>query len=163
MDTINTLGYFLLHRLTEQRGYVGAILVVSNEGIPLEFKCTEAIKPTQIQQSLYGEKMELYIAIKLCALPLLQAVNNKPEILLVNEQSFLTVREEMEIPTLFVQKTGDIVENTQSAIVFLPHSQHEADKNDELIQRSCRFDLTEPFERSKKAVTLLGEKDERFR
>ena len=158
---INTIGYFLLHRLKRQCGYIGAMLILDNEGIPREFKCTEAIKPSPAQQSLYGEKMEMYIAIKLCAIPLLDAVKNKPEILFVNEQSFLTIREETEIPTLFVQRTDNDTE--QSAIVLMSHSEHEYDRDEESIRQSCRFDLVEPFERIKNAVAILGEKDERFR
>jgi len=163
MDTINTTGYFLLYRLPEQRGYVGAILVVDNEGIPLEFKCTEAIRPTHVQQSLYGNTMEMYIAVKLCAIPLLKAVSNKPDMLFVNEQSFLTIREETEIPTLFVRQTDNVSDDMQPSIALMPHSQFEADKEDELIRRSGRFDLIEPFDRVQQAVLLLGEKDERFR
>jgi len=162
MDAINTIGYFLLYRLPGQRGYVGAMLVVDNDGIPLEFKCTEAIRPTRVQQSLYGNKMELYIAVKLCALPLLSAVSHKPKILFVNEPPFLTVREEIEIPTLFLQ-VDNASDDTQPSIALMPHSQFEADKEDELIRRSCRFDLIEPFDRVQQAVLLLGEKDERFR
>ena len=163
MNAVNTIGYFLLYRLTNQRGYVGAMLVVDREGIPLEFKCTEAIRPTHVQQSLYGNKMEMYVAVKLCAIPLLKAVSNKPDMLFVNEQSFLTIREETEIPTLFVRQTDNVSDDTQPAIVLMPHSQFEADKEEELIRQSCHFDLVEPFERVKLAVTLLGEKDEKFR
>ena len=171
MDTqtlnIDTIGFFLLHRLpnqSEQPGYIGALFVTDSEGIPLEFKCTEAIRPTPVQQSLYGEKMEPYIAIKLFALPLLRVITNKPRILFVNEQSFLKIREEKEVPTLFIQQAdNNITEVEQSPIILMPHPKYEADKNNEHIRESCHFNLTEPFDRIKRAVAILGEKDERFR
>ena len=144
MDTINTIGYFLLYRLTgAQRGYVGAMLVVNNEGIPLEFKCTEAIKPTHVQQSLYGGTLETHIAVELCAVPLLNKITNKPAILLVNEQAFLTVHEKSGIPAELIQPDGNL--------------------SDDWLRQSCRFDLVEPFERVKNAIMILGKSDERFR
>ena len=157
--TPNTIGYFLLHRLPgQQLGHIGAILVVDKEGVPLEFKCTEAIKPTPMQQSLYGKKLESHIAIKLCALPLLQVVQNKPVILFVNVPSFLAIREEKNVPpTLFIHQ-----DSTQSPFIIKSHSKYETDKNNELAQLRS-FDLIEPFERIKHAVHILGENNEKFR
>ena len=144
MDTINTIGYFLLYPLTgAHRGYVGAMLVVNNEGIPLEFKCTEAIKPTLVQQSLYGGTLETHVAVELCAVPLLNKVSSKPDILFVNEQAFLTVQEKTGIPAWLIQNDGSL--------------------SDEWVRQSCRFDLVEPFERVKNAIMILGKSDERFR
>ena len=148
MDTINTIGYFLLYPLTgSQRdyivGYIGAILVVNNEGIPLEFKCTEAIKPTPVQRSLYGGTLETHIAVELCAKPLLDKVTNKPAILFVNEQAFLTVHEKTGIPAWLVQQDGSL--------------------SDEWVRESCRFELVEPFERIKNAIMILGTQDAKFR
>ena len=161
--TINTIGYFLLYRLTNVRGYVGALFVTDNDGVPREFKCTEAIKPSLIQLSLYGEKLEPHIAIKLCVVPLLQKIDCKPDILFVNELPFLAVREHIDIPALFIQRPNNVSDDIQPSIVLMPYSRYESDKNDELIQQTCRFDLLEPFDRIQHAVTLLGEKDERFR
>jgi len=48
-------------------------------------------------------------------------------------------------------------------IVVMSHIKHQADKNDKLINDSCRFDLIEPFDRVKNAVTQLGKIDEKFR
>jgi len=140
------------------------MLVMNNEGIPLSFKCTEAIKPTAIQRSLYGEKMELHIVTKLCVLPLIQAIKNELEILFVNEQSFLAIREETVIPTLFIQQIENVSYDSQS-LVLKSHSEYESDKKDifdESIRQSCRFDFIEPFDRIKKAVAILGKNDARF-
>jgi len=168
MDTqntaINAIGYFLLSRLSKVRGYVGAMFVTDHEGVPLEFKCTEAIKPTLIQQSLYGETLERHVAVKLCAVPLLKAINRKPEIVFVNEPSFLTIREHIDIPTLLIERSDKVSDDTQDSNVLKPHSHHEHDINfNEFIRQSCHFDLLEPFDRIKHAVALLGEKDERYR
>lgn len=167
MDTNDSkpvqVGYFLFHRLPG--GYLGAMLVTDSKGLPLEFKCTEAIKPTDLQRHLYGETMEPHIAIHLCILPLLNKITNKPKLLFVNEESFLTAREEKDFPVLFIQATESVVEEGQTAIVLKSHSKYESDKTlfEEEVKTACLFAFTEPFGRVEQAVKVLGEKDEKFR
>lgn len=156
---VEKLGFFLLN-LTTNQAHVGALLITDNQGTPLEFKCTEAIRPTDIQKSLYGKVIISHIGIKLCCVPLLKAAVNKPELLFVNDPVLLEIRKEIQTPILFVERTGDI--ENEPTIIVQPHSSFLEDKNDSDM-RSLQFsDLIEPFDRIKTAVSLLGKKDERF-
>jgi hypothetical protein len=90
---------------TADTGFVGALLVTDQQGVPLEFKCTESIKPNPTQRILYGEKMKPHILTKLCGAPLLNLVTNKPTILFVSQSAFLDIRNEIDIPVLFIERT----------------------------------------------------------
>ena len=94
---------------------------------------------------------------------MLQAIKDKPEVLFIDELPILAVREQVNVPTLFLKRMESVSDEAKSGIILIPHTQYEADKNDELIRQSCRFDLLEPFDRIQHAVAILGEKDERFR
>ena len=65
------LGFLALYETSGNEGYLGAILVTNNQGVPQEFRCTHPVKPTNIQKPLYGNTLEPYIGITLCGAPLI--------------------------------------------------------------------------------------------
>lgn len=177
------IGFFSLYETEIADSYVGALLITDENGIPLEFKCTHAVKPTAIQKSLYGDKLKPYIAINLCGVPLLSSISNKPNILFINIPFILGLQPEIEIPTILIKRAGESV-NLQSddyeiekhrvendmgqfqAVVLQSHP----DGNDEnkslngtVNQLFNNFDLIEPFERMKKSIEILGKNDNKFK
>ena len=71
-----TLAYFTVRRTQDQEGYIGAILVIDNHGIPKEFRCTHPIRPTVVQKALYGNNLESQISFELCGKPLIGELTN---------------------------------------------------------------------------------------
>lgn len=182
MDKQN-IGFFSLYDTANPDSYVGALLVTDENGIPLEFKCTHAVKPTVIQKTLYGDKLKPYIAGTLCALPLLKNVNNKPDVLFITLPYILGIRPETEIPTLLIRRAGESI-NLQSdenetekqrlesdsgtfqAIIVQAHrtySEESKTLNGKINQLFNNFDLIEPFERMKKSIEILGNNDNKFK
>ena len=101
------IGFYSLYETAALDSYVGAILITNENGIPLEFKCTHSVKPTAIQKSLYGNKLKPFIAINLCAIPLIFDISNKPEILFIDIPEILSLRTDIEIPTILLRRAGD--------------------------------------------------------
>ena len=98
------LGFLALYETSGQEGYLGAILITDQQGIPQEFRCTHPVKPTTIQKPLYGNTLQPYIGIKLCGIPLIESIQNKPSLLVVREEFLLDVRPACPFPVVAIRK-----------------------------------------------------------
>lgn len=178
------IGFFALFDTETPDSHVGALLITDEHGIPLEFKCTHAVKPTAIQKTLYGEKLRPYIANALCGAPLLSSAGNKPSVIFVNAHYALGLRQETQIPTLLVKSAGEAInlvkgdsddsarsrlENstgTYQPVVIQPHPSFKDDLkelNEQVQTLFNQFDLNEPFERMQKSIGILGRNDSKFK
>ena len=180
------LAFFAVRRTQDQEGYIGAILVIDNHGIPREFRCTHPVRPTLVQKALYGNNLEWHIGFELCGKPLLGELTSHPVACLVESTGMLGLREAVPLPVVHAQRLGDMlgvsaqtdgesggrIERLDSEINdFQPLAVHcyggfETDIEETLpaLRRVFQYvDLMEPFERITTAVTVLGERDERFR
>lgn len=75
-------------------GYMGAILITDYKGFPLEFRYTDPIIPTKIQQVLYGDGIEKYIKLDVITDSLMKALSGKFSILLVQDDDMLEFKSE---------------------------------------------------------------------
>ena len=180
------LGFLALYETANHDGYLGAILVTDMRGVPQEFRCTHPVKPTTIQRPLYGDALEPHIAVNLCGIPLITAIQHKPALVVVNREFLLEVRPASSCPIVFVRRAGEAIEvegssrrseNTSKRqridsstgrfqpIIFIPHSDFTDDvapAKGTLEEIFTHLDPLEPFERMVKAVEVLGKQDERF-
>lgn len=69
--------------------YIGGLMVVDGRGLPLEFRYTEPIQPSKIQQVLYGSALSRFIKTEVILGTLLNSVENKPQVLVVSDDTFL--------------------------------------------------------------------------
>lgn len=162
------IGFVALQESGE-RGYRGALLVTDRYSTPVEFRCTSAVNPTRMQRILYGKTLLPHIALRLVALPLIEAVSVKPGILVVQERVFLALRDLLNQPVLYIrQKIG---ESAQKLATEQPSSSQEDSDDDPfaLVALECNrknledlhtaremlrdcADLLEPFERIEEAL-----------
>jgi hypothetical protein len=177
------IGFFSLYETEIIDSFVGALLITNEFGIPIEFKCTHAVKPTPIQKSLYGEKLKPFIAINLCGIPLLNNISNKPEIIFINIPDILSLRTEINTTTILLRRAGDFnnlqsndtfsentrIENTTGqfqALVLQTHPdfKEELNKCSEITKQLFEnFDIAEPFDRMKISIDILGKNDPKFK
>jgi hypothetical protein len=179
------LGYVSLVETDTKDGYLGAILVMDCYGVPKEFRATFPVKPTLVQKTLYGDALETYIGVELCGKPLIQSASHNINLLAVNRDSLLGIREATEFPVLFFQRTGETLE-ISSAL-----ESQETGSQLQIKSKSGRFqpitvsafhsspgdvqtsfplmdetfsaiDLFEPFERIERALQVLASQDQRF-
>ena len=76
---------FLGHIVTEDREYLGGLLVTTLEGVPKEFKHTEPVRPSRLQTVIYGESLEPCLGSDAIAETLYSQMAVKPTAICVDE------------------------------------------------------------------------------
>jgi hypothetical protein len=82
------LGYLLV-AAPQPNIYIGGVMVTDGRGLPIEFRYTEPIQPTKIQQILYGQVLSQYIKTEVILETLLKSLETKFKCLLVEDELFL--------------------------------------------------------------------------
>ncbi len=176
------IGFFSVEATIDKKGYLGAILVLDDKGIPQEFRVTQAIKPTIIQKQLYGKSLLEYIGVTLCGKPLYNILRVKPVAIIVNQKELIELGSEIDCYLVNIRTIDDTLvinngtEKEPTKIVSLndefrplsstfPRNYNE-EKIMECIKHVTEFthaiDLLEPFNRIKVALDTLSEQDKRF-
>jgi hypothetical protein len=170
------IAFFSFGESSSKQGYIGAILVTDLKGIPLEFKCTQSVRPTSIQRALYGEKLEFYVSINLCALPLLANLTNKPDLIILESRSLITVRKDTNVPVVYASKLVSQILPDQGGIneirskkgnsLFFDYNRQFPDdekSSTEILRNAMEyFDPTEPFQRISNSLHILSQSDAKF-
>ncbi|MGE4002485.1 MAG: hypothetical protein AB7I48_19980 [Planctomycetaceae bacterium] len=79
-------------------GFVGGILVTNRLGRPLEFQCTTPVKANRTQEILYGRTLEPFLFSELIGSTLVDRLQVKPDLILVNQPALLGLREHISTP-----------------------------------------------------------------
>lgn len=66
--------------------FIGGLMVTDGRGLPVEFRYTEPIQPTKIQQVLYGQVLSAYIKREVILETLLKNLESKFKCLLVEDE-----------------------------------------------------------------------------
>mgnify|MGYP001617046681 CR=1 FL=1 len=177
-NPLRSLAFIALSEI-DKDVFRGGVLVTDAHGKPLEFRCTSAIQPTAVQKTLYGGTLRAHMSVELTARPLLAALKEKPDAVLVAQEDFIELRKLIETPLLIVSKQGSTVATQQDAdkptksellaspsgkfepVTVTCHWQHANDIDSTLPDLGSlfsRFDLIEPFTRITNALKLLHEK-----
>jgi hypothetical protein len=172
------LAFFSMERTPDGEGRIGGVLVTDSRGTPQEFECTHPVRPTTVQEALYGQKLDSYVSATLCGKPLLSSLKIAASVCIVASSDLLEVRELVNLPVVYVSRLGDTL-TASSPPSSLEHetgrfdpiavTTHQGFESDfQAVQQTLRsafryLDLIEPFERIKTAVHILAERDQRFR
>lgn len=144
----------------------GAFLLTDGDTRPLEFRCTNPIRPSTLQTVLYGDSLQQHILIELIGLPLVNAVKQQANLVVVKEPELLHLRPRIQIPLVQVAKedsipissAGDaaptaLLSSTSGRfdpVILLTHPKSPADREHAKVVLTEIFnshDLAEPFNR----------------
>lgn len=166
---ISTVGFLGVYSFEDRTATRGAILVTAMDTKPLEFRVTAPVRPKSFQTILYGELLNEHIAVDLIGLPLLEAIENKPDLILVRDELLLEISSKQEIPTIRIMKVDDPVmkRGIEPQQLNSPDSSDQPAKvytskkfagslqsiAEQLQVVSLHRDLLEPFERLERACT----------
>jgi hypothetical protein len=157
-------------RFEDGKAIRGAFLLTDQNTKPLEFRCTNPIRPTQLQTILYGSSLEEHVMVHLIGLPLLNSVKDKLHLVLVNEGDFLKVREKVPTPIVRVSREGAVAISSEKdtaprllvsrsgrfdPITLTPHPKFDSDRDQAkaiLAEVFNSYDLVEPFGRIANAL-----------
>ena len=148
--------------------YIGAIFVCDGLLRPLEFRVTSTIRPNNIQNLLYGKELFPFICQELVLINCLEKLKEQPAVVLCSSEDFLGARKKINYSLMAVYQQGDIVASGSSetgkaqsieshrftplVVRTAPGYDADADKISPLQQIYGSRDLSEPFERLKKAI-----------
>lgn len=139
----------------------GGILITDLETRPYEFRVTSPIKPTQLQQILYGPSLKEYVFGELICTPLVKAAKEKLSLVLIKELTLLVIRPLISVPVLYLSydqrsiKLGNGKEDTIKPVTISTHRNFTGEETwaqTVLTPVMQRHDLLEPFERIKNAL-----------
>ena len=175
------IGFLTLEQTKQKDGYIGAILITDNRGVPVDFRATHPVKPSAVQKTLYGDALEPYVALELCGKPLLQAVRTKPDLLIVNRPDLLDVHLNTKCPVALLRRAGETFEvqagnrpagsrihspsgRFQPLAMDLPPGEiADQDRIQQVVEAAFNHvDLLEPFERIAKSLDVLATQDHTF-
>ena len=155
---------FLETYLGDVSSILGVILVPDGDTKPLEFRVTSQIRPTNFQKILYGNVLKEHILVELVALPLLSAIDEDIDIILVSDPMFLGTNSKQDVRTVRVfsgkepsSKNLAKVDLSSVSNEGLPlsleipnvHEDELPGISEALEAVAGMRDLTEPFERLK--------------
>ncbi len=83
-------------------GLFGGYLLLNRLGRPMEFHCTAPVKPSRAQQILYGATLEPYLYGEQIGRTLVTTAKSRPAAIFTDRHPVLALREEVEMPVVFV-------------------------------------------------------------
>ena len=161
---LSKIAFLETYALDDEDGIMGAILVTDSDTKPLEFRVTAPIKTSNFQKTLYGDLLLEHILVELISVPLINALNEQVDLILVKDPLFLGANNKQgtRLVRIFKEsdggRSGKAVElgtNGDGGKVFLETSKkfesELSEIKDKLKGISENRHLIEPFERLKVA------------
>ncbi|MGB9614569.1 MAG: hypothetical protein ACP5KD_07125 [Fervidobacterium sp.] len=155
------IGYLSVQKIDTK--HLGGALVINDFGIPVEFKYSEPVIPTKLQEIIYGSSLEYYLHVEIIAKGLIQKLENRPEVLLVEDPTLLFDKN-LVLLTMLPQTVPEKRENNEVIVTVGSKSfritfQESAKVDDSIIQKIIEYankiDIMEPFERIQKALDYI--------
>lgn len=156
------IGYLSVKKIDSK--HVGGILVVDQRGIPIEFKYTDPVVPTELQKILYGSSLETYLHADIIATSLLGKLENNPVVILTDHPDLV----EIDKRILLVSESTEHVENMKKidegeylipfqgrAIRIVSKEELSQDILEKIKDILEELDIMEPFERLDKALRYV--------
>ena len=170
---VQKIAFLETYDLEDDGGVMGAILVTDANIKPIEFRVTAPIKPTGFQRTLYGDVLHEHILVELISIPLLNAINEQIDLIVVKNPFFLGANDKQGIRTVRVFTDADEPSRKSSESMELPFSSNGNGKtlletsrkfegelpviNEELSKLAEGRDLLEPFERLRLACEQVNQ------
>ena len=150
----------------DHHGYQGGYLVTNSWGRPLECRLSSSVVPNKVQQILYGRTLEEFLHAELIGKTLIEKTGTAVHLIIVDAPPTLAIRERLDVPVLLIESADAPLDLAGLDGVVHPHAstkgrllrdgRHEADADqiDALLSMlDSSFDLSEPFQRVREAMT----------
>ncbi len=111
---LTKIAFLESYSLNEKDGIMGAILVTDTDTKPIEFRVTAPIKPTNFQKTLYGDVLMEHILVELISVPLLSAVTQEVDLIIVRDPLFLGANNKQGVRVVRVFDKNDTISKESS-------------------------------------------------
>ena len=102
------IAYLDLKEFEEAKAVRGGALVVDPTTEPLEFRCTDAVRPTKLQRLLWGKRLDGHLAANLLGTPLIKNLGQEFSIIAIRNPDFLELRKTIEVPIVLLTRDSAI-------------------------------------------------------
>ncbi len=152
------IGYLSID--VESEKHLGGIIVVDDRGVPVEFKYTKPVQPTQLQRIIYGKALEDYLHVEIIAKALLSKLESKPQVVLTDDVKLI----ESEKGVFYIARTTEGASSGEGEYVLItPGMKYRLVGNGEVSQETLeelkslaeRSDILEPFQRLHRALEYV--------
>lgn len=169
-QTIGFIGF-----IVRDGSWTGGIMITDDRGIPIEFKYTDPVKPTGLQELLYGKTLDPFVRREIIGQNLVNQLENRPDLFVVLDSGNLDLREILEAPLVSVapsrEKAGGsdgvrevgenevLVDCEAAGMTFRARLATPAQKTSvvELLKAyGRRLDLADPLERLGKVLEAVS-------
>ncbi|MEB3222755.1 MAG: hypothetical protein VKS61_11830 [Candidatus Sericytochromatia bacterium] len=128
--------------------YAGGVMVVDPAGLPLDFRYTEPVTPTRLQEVLYGRSLDRHMRADVLFRHLCARIEPRPSLLFVDDEALLAQA---------AATTVVYVAETRLPPLSVAAELHDVAENEWLLQVSeggspLRFKLHDPAPRDEEAV-----------
>ena len=122
----------------------GAVLVTDKRGHPIELRYTDPVKASTLEKLVYGITLSRGIAIEKIALPLIEALENSFNIIIVKDENLLDLSKSVTVPVCFLSE-----EEQNSVVSSMRNDEERNQKLNHLLDLNLdeNFDRFEPLER----------------
>jgi hypothetical protein len=135
----------------------GGILITDIDTRPYEFRVTSPVKPTQLQQVLYGSSLREYVYGELICAPLVKSSKEKLSLVMVKETNLLAIRDtqEISVPVILIRQEPKAIKSEDGKegikpVTILAHKKYPGEEGwaQTILSPIMQLhDLFEPFER----------------
>lgn len=141
--------------------FVGGMLVTNQLGRPLEFQCTTAVRPNRTQAILYGPTLTPFVFSELIGKTLHARLDVKPQIIVVDQEPLLPLREHVSSPVACIvdaaaaRELPDVTRWEHGRQTLRFHPEFGDDRETAITQLGklpADADLREPLERVTEAL-----------
>lgn len=159
---LSKIAFLETYSLDDNSGIMGAILVTDGDTKPLEFRVTAPIKTTNFQKTLYGDVLLEHILVELISVPLISAISEEIDLILVRDPLFLGANNKQGVRVVKISNEAGDGKNksahtigTNGTTVYLETTKNFEAELPEIKERINSIaegrNLLEPFERLKVA------------
>jgi hypothetical protein len=96
------LGYVKIVNLGAH-AFAGGLMIVDSRGLPLDFRYTDPVNPSKVQQILYGKALDRHVRQDVIFKHLAEKMEPKPALLLVDDELLLDLP--AAVPVVMVLET----------------------------------------------------------
>lgn len=161
------IGYLTVKKLENK--HLGGALVINDYGIPVEFKYSEPVVPTKLQEIIYGSSLEYYLHVEIIAKGLVQKIENKPDVFLVQDPVLMFDKNTVMVtflPQVVQEKreNNEAIVNITNAslrITFFENAKLDESIINKIVEYANKIDIVEPFDRIEKALEYICESQEK--
>ena len=142
------IGFLIVTEIGSEKDLGGGMLVTDGNGYPVELRFTETVKASAIEKIAYGITLMGGLAIDKIAFPLHEKMENKPNLIMIKDESLLKLQKKVDTPVCFISE-----ENNSGNYKFFKNQDEYQKMIDEMLSENSEIDdLMEPFERVTNAI-----------